>query len=272
MRYPQVQQLSSEYQGLVQPVLARAHATLDRNDPLHDPKAVQIAVALGWEPAKSDRHSSPVGTAMFDEEVATFLLLHPEGTVVQLGVGLSTRFERLDNGRAHWLELDSPDKIHLRRRMFDDCERRKIVAADLQHAQWHALLEEHPGPYCFVSERHLLSQSPKNARAVFLELSRAYPGSWLILDTLSDQAPNAVRNHAFPGLMATAPGVHWYCSDPRHFAQKSAIVDRSRSLLDSANAVMPTLPLWRRVVHRLFPSLLRKNFEGYRISRLVFQA
>lgn len=272
MRFPSIESLPSEYEHLLQPVLARAQATLDRNDPLHDPKAVQLAVALGWEPTKSESLSSPVGTAMFDEEVATFLLLHPEGTVVQLGVGLSTRFERLDNGRAHWLELDSPEKIRLRRPLFDDCDRRKAIAVDLQEGPWHAQLQAHPGPYCFVSEQHLLFQSPKNAKALFSGLSRAYPGSWLILDTISDRAANAVRDHAFPGLMATAPGVHWFCDDPRQFAQTRAIVDRSRSLLDRASAVMPALPLWRRVVHCIFPSLLRRNFEGYRISRLVFQS
>ncbi|WP_239476717.1 hypothetical protein [Nocardia arizonensis] len=37
--------------------------------------------------------------SMFDEYVRGFLRKHPDGTVVDLGCGLSTRFDRLDNRR-----------------------------------------------------------------------------------------------------------------------------------------------------------------------------
>jgi O-methyltransferase involved in polyketide biosynthesis len=37
-------------------------------------------------------------TAMFDEWIKDLLSRHPEGTVVEIGAGLNTRFERLDNG------------------------------------------------------------------------------------------------------------------------------------------------------------------------------
>ena len=35
--------------------------------------------------------------------------------MVELGTGLNTRFERTDNGTAHWIDLDLPDTIALRR-------------------------------------------------------------------------------------------------------------------------------------------------------------
>jgi O-methyltransferase involved in polyketide biosynthesis len=38
--------------------------------------------------------------------------------MVELGTGLNTRFERLDNGRVHWFDLDLPDVMALRRVFF----------------------------------------------------------------------------------------------------------------------------------------------------------
>jgi O-methyltransferase involved in polyketide biosynthesis len=66
---------------------------------------------------------------MFDVLVADFLRDHPEGTVVEIGCGLNTRFERLDNGRVHWFDLDLPDSIELRQRFFSDSDRRTTLAA-----------------------------------------------------------------------------------------------------------------------------------------------
>ena len=80
---------------------------------VHDPKAVEIVGRLDYDFSRWKGIRSLVGasirTCMFDEEVAAFLEQHPDGTVVEIGVGLNTRHERLDNGRAHWIEFDLPD-------------------------------------------------------------------------------------------------------------------------------------------------------------------
>ena len=54
-------------------------------------------------------------TAIIDFWVRSFLAAHPAGTVVEIGTGLNTRFERVDNGQVHWFDLDLPDTIDLRR-------------------------------------------------------------------------------------------------------------------------------------------------------------
>ena len=53
--------------------------------------------------------SSFLLAARVDSWVCAFLALNPYGTVIELGVGLNSRFERTDNGHARWFELDLPD-------------------------------------------------------------------------------------------------------------------------------------------------------------------
>lgn len=38
--------------------------------------------------------------------------------MIEIGTGLNTRFESVDNGVVRWLDLDLPDTIELRRQFF----------------------------------------------------------------------------------------------------------------------------------------------------------
>ncbi|MGP3999547.1 class I SAM-dependent methyltransferase [Streptomyces sp. 8N706] len=66
-------------------------------------------------------------TLLFDHWVRDFLRRHPDGTVVELGTGLNTRYERVADGRAHWFDVDLPDVIELRPAFFADGERRRML-------------------------------------------------------------------------------------------------------------------------------------------------
>lgn len=95
-------------------------------------------------------------TCIFDHWVSGWLDEHPTGTVVEIGAGLNTRHERLDNGHARWIELDLPDAIALRRRFFADTDRRTIVAASVLADHWHGAFAATGGPWFFAAEAVLI--------------------------------------------------------------------------------------------------------------------
>ena len=51
-----------------------------------------------------------------DRLARDFLARKPDGLVVHIGCGLDSRFERVDNGRVEWYDLDLPEVIALRHR------------------------------------------------------------------------------------------------------------------------------------------------------------
>jgi hypothetical protein len=63
--------------------------------------------------------------------------------------------------------LGDPD---LRRRFFEDTERRTMHAGSITDADWVPLVEKLPGPWCFVSEAVLL-YGPVMSRT---QLGKAY--------------------------------------------------------------------------------------------------
>src|ERR1700749_5296629 len=131
--------LGQVQQTLFFPLLARARETESRRPLLSDPKAVELAQAIDFDIATFQppmRFIVLIRTMILDHWVRQFLARHPAGTVVELGTGLNTRFERVDNGLVHWIDLDLPDAIELRRKFFTDSGRRRMVAASLTGEEW----------------------------------------------------------------------------------------------------------------------------------------
>lgn len=110
--------------GIVQetlliPLWARA-VELQQADPIIcDPKSAEILEAIDYDFDKfATANNSQIGTCLrgmiLDNWVRTYLKQHPQGSVVEIGAGLNTRFERVDNGEVRWFDLDLPAK-YLRR-------------------------------------------------------------------------------------------------------------------------------------------------------------
>lgn len=128
------------------------------------------------------RFASVVRTLVFDDIVRTFLCAHPAGTVVELGVGLNTRFERLDNGRQRWFDVDLPEVTTLRRALLPSSARRLHVAASVVDPSWLELVATAPAPYCFVLEAMLGYVPCDQVRGVLARIAYRFPGSTIAFD------------------------------------------------------------------------------------------
>lgn len=168
-------------------VYARAVETRKKHGILRDPKADEIVAAMDHDFGEFDGSAAlPLAvlrTLILDEWVRGFLADHPGGTVVELGVGLGSRFERLDDGLAHWVESDLPDSLELRRRFFDEGPRRRMFAASAPDATWPENVQDLPGPYLFVIEGVLARVSEERARDVLGGIARTFPGARIAFDS-----------------------------------------------------------------------------------------
>ncbi len=153
-----------------------------------------------------------VRAMIFDWWVRQFLAEHPDGTVVELGTGLNTRFERTDNGRAHWIDLDLPDTIELRRRFFEDTDRRQMIAASLLDEDWLAAVGQRPGPYFFVSEGVLVYLREQDVTGALARIAGRFPGAMLAFDTYTRVTFG--QEHKMAAKRNVAPW-QWACDDPR---------------------------------------------------------
>lgn len=144
-----------------------------------------------WEGGRSLK-GAMLRARMFDRYVEDFLAAHPRGTVVEIGCGLDTRFDRVDNGRVRRFDLDLPDAIALRRRFFDDEPRRTMVAASVLDSSWMDAVAATGGPWIFVAEAVLIYLDAPQARRAIAEIAQRFPGARIAFDTTGRPARDRV--------------------------------------------------------------------------------
>ncbi len=54
----------------------------------------------------------------YDNYVRAFLLKYPSATIINIGCGFDNRFERIDNGQCNFWDIDLPEIINLKSRIF----------------------------------------------------------------------------------------------------------------------------------------------------------
>ena len=193
-------------------------------------------------------------SAAYDEWTRQFFAECPQGTVVELGAGLSTRAERLDNGQARWCFVDLPDAVALRNELLPDGDRRVTVAADVRDPSWAGAVAGLPGPYLFLAEGLLVYLDPADVHAVLRGLGQRFPGCRIALDTYGEWI---IREPRGP-LAGMAARMVWACPEPKELEDlgltlrtswpltrpESAVRDglsrRTRATLTFVNAVVPS--------------------------------
>jgi len=247
------------------PLYARAAESRKKTPILVDPQAVKIVEAIDWNFQRFGQRSRTFACALrgtlFDEWIKTFLRCHPEGTVVEIGAGLNTRFERLDNGRVHWFDLDLPDAVELRRKFFADSERRTTLACSVLDSGWRAEVRQSPGPYFLIAETVFVYLEEREVQAALAQIAADFPCASIAFDTISRRAKNGGNRDFARRNMAAR--FEWVCDDPREIERwKIGLrMVESRTLVDVPDALIPRLSLVMRttfsVLRKLCPSLMK---------------
>ena len=146
---------------------ARARESVSRNPVISDPKAVEMIEIIKKEIIGSDnpihrkilkdRYNKKLAVSMalrsrrFDRYVQDFLSENTEGTIINLGCGLDTRFDRIDNGKMRWFDIDFPEVIALRRRFMNENERHRFIEGSVLDPEWIETIKT-GGPYLILAE------------------------------------------------------------------------------------------------------------------------
>jgi O-methyltransferase involved in polyketide biosynthesis len=195
-------------------------------------------------------------TLILDWWISQFLARHPSGTVVELGTGLNTRFERTDNGTVHWIDLDLPDTIELRRRFFADTGRRQMVAASLLDEDWMAAVEQRKGPYFFVSEGVLVYLAADDVTRALARIAGRFPGALLAFDLYSRRTFG--QQHRMAARRGMDAPWSWACDNPRSLEQFGLRLQESASITRPPAGLRNRLPARYRYLLPLADPVLGK--------------
>ena len=136
--------LGSVQETLLLPLWGRAVETQKKNPLLVDNLAVTIIKSINYDFRTIERKINPLSRAAwiarsiyFDRKIHEFLSHHPEASIVNIGCGLDTTYDRANNGKSIWYELDLPDVIELRREYIRENNIRVFIAESVLDRSWY---------------------------------------------------------------------------------------------------------------------------------------
>lgn len=215
-----VQELSPVARTLLIPLACRAREALRSDGLIRDKRAVELF--SGFESGLDcvrrmsghDQAFIAMRARQFDHYALDFLAAHDDGIVVDIGCGLDTRFDRLDNGKMTWLGLDLPEVIELRRRFLPDSERCRSLACSMFEPSWMDTVAREHKPAIFLAEGVFPYFREEKVKSVIMALSKRFPGAGLVLDSISPFS-TWLHNRTSVILKETGTSLGWALGDPR---------------------------------------------------------
>ncbi|WP_298530743.1 class I SAM-dependent methyltransferase [uncultured Ruminococcus sp.] len=122
------------------PLAIKASETARPDARIKDVKAKEIIDTLGVDVSKYDPFLSHEGvvarTIMYRNRLKDLIRKYPDAVYINLGCGFDDKFSQVDNGRLQWFDVDLPDQIAVRRKVYSDRERCKMLDGSALDGEW----------------------------------------------------------------------------------------------------------------------------------------
>jgi O-methyltransferase involved in polyketide biosynthesis len=204
------------------PLYFRALETQRINGLFRDDPAVELVEKIDYDFSRFKGYDLlQTAVAMrvreMDRCVQEFIEAHPRATVVNLGCGLDTRFQRLDNGLLQWFELDLAPVISLRRCFFKEGPRYRYISGSAFDGNWmEAISPSMEKGLLFLAEGLFPYFPVDRVSGLMLNLGQRFPGAMLMFDAVSPL--QAELSHFHPALtLITEARFKWGLRNARHF-------------------------------------------------------
>jgi O-methyltransferase involved in polyketide biosynthesis len=176
---------------LILPLWGRAVETRKKKPLLVDETAVKIIDLVDYDFSQITQNIDDLSqiawikrSLICDRVIKEFLQSYPEGTFVNIGCGLDTTYERIDNGKLKWYDLDLADVIELRKKFVKENERRKFIATSFLEQEWLENIEVR-GNVLFVAAGVFYYFEESEIKEFIIRLLDRFPGSEMIFDVCS---------------------------------------------------------------------------------------
>jgi len=176
---------------LLLPLWGRAVETQKKSPLLYDLAAVEILNKMDFDFTLINNNISEISqrgwvirSLLIDKTVREFIQKYPKATIVNIGCGLDTTYERIDNSEIVWCDLDLPDVIELRKRLLHEKSNRKHIASSFLDYQWFNELGKTDN-VLFIAAGLLYYFEEQQVREFLIRLADSFPNSEIIFDASS---------------------------------------------------------------------------------------
>ncbi len=203
----------------------RASETARPNPRICDEKAAEIINALGVDVSKYDPFLSHEGvvarTIMFADALRALIERHPDALCINLGCGFDDKFSQVDNGQIEWFDVDLPDQIAVRRKVYEDRPRCTMLEGDALDGAWTAQLPKDRSTTIVVMEGVLEYFTKEQTATCLHMLCDSFEHGWLVTEMNSmfmvkhSKQHDAIKNTNAEFKWGTDSGEEFVALEPR---------------------------------------------------------
>ncbi len=204
---------------LLVPLACRALESSRSDAIIHDPRSLDVYNALGGSRdfllgmSGHDLFAAVMRVRQFDTYARAFLAENPGGMVVDIGCGLDTRFNRLDDGQLIWLGVDLPEVIQLRRKWLPDTERCSTIAQSMFELSWLDEVTHLYKPVIFLAEGVFPYFSSSDVKPMLVAMAERFPAGELVFDAAAPFL-SWLHNHSSSVLKQSGTRMRWDAKNP----------------------------------------------------------
>lgn len=238
----------------------RAYESRLEQPVLGDREAAEAIDRMHYDFARMHRATQPwsnqflvaLRAKQLDVWADDFLRRHPDAVVLHLGCGLDSRAFRLEvPSGVSWFDVDVPEVIDLRRRLYHDREGYTMIGSSVTDPGW---LDQIPAdrPALVVAEGLLMYLTEAELRNLLRRLTDRFATGELLADLLSPWGPR-FSNSPLLSKASTAGITKWGTRDGHELPEwnpRLRLVDRV-VFLDPAK--IPLKP--QRVLYRMLTAI-----------------
>lgn len=169
------------------PLACRASETKRKNPRITDEMAVKIVDSLRIETKKYDKiitHECVVArTIMFDETAKKLIKKYPYAICINIGCGMDNRFPRVDNGKISWYNIDLPDSIAVRKKVYAESDREKMIAGNILDSEWTKFIPKNK-PVIIIAEGLFMYFTREQIKNILEIISDNFEKGYLVVELM----------------------------------------------------------------------------------------
>jgi O-methyltransferase involved in polyketide biosynthesis len=213
-------ELESVQETLLLPLWGRAVESKKQKPKLIDPKAVEIINSINYDFTIIGKNVNKLSMASwiarsiyFDQKIKQFIKMNEDATIVNIGCGLDTTYDRIDNGKIQWIDLDLPDVINLRRKYIKETERRLFIADSILNDEWCKQIKNKKHTM-FMIAGVLYYFTKEEVTTIFYNFKKQVPGVEVLFDYSSPKGIEVANKKVIDkGGMSKASYLKWGIED-----------------------------------------------------------
>jgi len=265
--------LTEEKETLFIPLYGKAIESGKKNSVLTDKKAVEIINNLDYDfnslkiPAKTNVMMC-LRARLFDDFTVEFLRGHPQASVVHLGCGLDSRYERIGSPEANWFDIDFPDVIDLRKQFYKTTGFYRMIPSSVTEKEWIGNIPSSGNSDLIIAEGLFMYLSETGIRRLLSNLKEHLNSYYLIFDVFSKLTAKSIGSH--PSMKKTDAKVQWGIDDSRTLEYWDIGAEYKDEIFFTGNRAMEKMDAGTKFMYKiagLFPVAKRAHrILVYKIS------